>query len=101
MHFMPIVPQADMQDQSRTAAVFAGPLPRFYMNDYSVMGLRVNDCAATFRLLAAHRYDVSERRGCRGVAIQAAAEIPEIIDLLARNGVSGEVTDVAEQIYQG
>ncbi len=101
MRFMPIVPKPDIHDQTRAAGVFAGPLPPFYMNDYSVMGLRVNDCAATFRLLAAHRYALSERQGCRGVAIHAAAEIPAIIDLLARNGLSGEVTDVAEQIYQG
>ena len=101
MRFMPILPKPDIHDQTCTAGVFTGPLPRFYMNDYSVMGLRVSDCAATFRLLAAHRYDVAERQGCRGIAIRAAAEIPQIIALLARNGLSGEVTDVAEQIYQG
>ncbi len=101
MRFLPIVPKPDTHDQIRTSGVFAGPLPRFYMNDYSVMGLRVSDCAATFRLLAAHHYAVTERQGCRGIAIRAAAEIPQIVELLAQNGLNGEVTDVAEQIYQG
>ncbi len=77
------------------------PLPTFYMNDYSVMGLRVSDCAATFKLLEAHRYAVTDLQGSRGVAIASAREVPQIIDLLAKNGVNGEMADIAEQIYQG
>ncbi len=101
MRFMPILTKPGMDGQTRTGDVFAGPLPNFYMNDYSVMGLRVNDGPAVFKLLAAHRYTVLDRHGCRGVAVRSVREIRQIIELLTRNGVRGEVADVAEQIYQG
>ncbi len=101
MRFMPVLQKADTPGQGRTRRDFAGPLPIFYMNDYSVMGLRVSDCAATFNLLAAHRYTLIERDGCRGIVVRCAAEIRQIIDLLTQNGIRGEMADIAEQIYQG
>ncbi len=101
MRFMPILPKPDSRGPIRAAGAMPEPLPTFYMNDYSVMGLRVSDCAATFKLLEAHRYAVTDRQGSRGVAIASAREVPQIIDLLAKNGVNGEMADIAEQIYQG
>lgn len=101
MRFMPILPKPDIRGQTRASGTLPEPLPTFYMNDYSVMGLRVNDCAATFKLLEAHRYTVSDRQGSRGVAIRSVREIQQIIDLLSKYGVNGEMADIAEQIYQG
>ncbi len=101
MRFMPILAKTGNYGRDQAAGVFTGPLPDFYMNDYSVMGLRVSDCAATFKLLEEHRWAVIDRQGCLGVAIRSAAEIRKIIDLLTANGVRGELADVAEQMYQG
>ena len=101
MHFMPILPKPDIRGQTRGAGALPEPLPAFYMNDYSVMGLQVNDCAAAFKLLEAHHYTLTHRRKCRGVIIRSAREIRQIIDLLSQNGLNGEMADIAEQIYQG
>ena len=101
MRFMPILPKPDSRGQAPAADALPEPLPTFYMNDYSVMGLRVSDCAATFKLLEAHRFAVTDRQGCRGVTIGSAREVGQIIDLLFQNGVNGEMADIAEQIYQG
>lgn len=101
MRFFPILAKPDVHGPAQPGEVFAGPLPAFYMNDYSVMGLRVNDCAATFALLEAHRYPVLRRQGCRGVAIRTAADIRQIIGLLAENGLNGELADLVDQVYQG
>ena len=100
MPFLPIVSKPEIHDPE-TDATWAGPLPAFYMNDYSVMGLQVSDCDAAFELLATRRYEVTRRHGCRGVVIHAAGEIRRIAGLLAENGLSGEMADIAGQIYQG
>lgn len=101
MSFIPILPKPDVPGQATPDEVFRGPLPTFYMNDYSVMGLRVSDCAAALELLEAHRYPLIIRQGCRGVAIRSAAEIRQIVGLLAENGLDGEMVDIVDQIYQG
>ena len=101
MRFMPILQKSDTHGQDRAERDFAGPLPIFYMNDYSVLGLRVSDCAATFKLLAAHRYTVTDRDGCRGIVIRSAADIRQLLALLTKNGLQGEMADIADQMYQG
>lgn len=101
MRFLPLVPKPGIQGLLSSDAVFADSLPVFYMNDYSVMGLRVSDCAAALALLVDRRYTVIDRQGGRGVAIRSAADIQRIVGLLAKNGLDAELADVAEQIYQG
>ncbi|MDJ0721789.1 MAG: hypothetical protein QNJ04_09170 [Desulfobacterales bacterium] len=100
MPFLPIVSRPEIRDAG-TAATPAGPLPIFYMNDYSVMGLRVSDCDAALELLAARRYTVSRRQGGHGVVVGSAEDIRAIAALLAENGLGGEMADLVTQIYQG
>ena len=100
MPFLPIVSRMEIRDAG-TAATPSVPLPVFYMNDYSVMGLRVSDCDAALELLAAHRYAVSRRHGCHGVVVGPPEDIRAIAALLAENGLGGEMADIVTQIYQG
>ena len=101
MRFLPIVTRPSIHNQGGPADGFAGPLPTFYMNDYSVLGLRVSDRAAAFKLLKAHRFPVAHQQGCRGITVRNVEEIRRISGLLAENGLNGELADIAEQIYQG
>ncbi len=100
MPFLPIVSRTEIRDQG-TAMTSTGPLPTFYMNDYSVLGLQVSDCDAAFELLATRRFAVTRRRGCRGVVVRSTEDISKIAALLAENGVSGEMADIVGQVYQG
>ncbi len=101
MPFLPIVSKLEIRDRGDSSMTSAGSLPTFYMNDYSVLGLRVSDCDAAFKLLANRRYVVTRRHGCRGVFVPAAKDIRKITGLLVENGLSGEIADLADQIYQG
>jgi hypothetical protein len=100
MPFLPIVTRPENRDQG-TAESPTGPLPTFYMNDYSVMGLRVSDCDAALALLTARRYAVARRHGCHGVVVGSADDIRVIAGLLAESGLGAEMTDIVAQIYQG
>ncbi len=101
MPFLPILPKPGIRGMLSADEVCTGSLPAFYMNDYSVMGLRVSDCAAALALLADRRYTLTKRQGDTGVAIRSAADIQRIVGLLSKNGLDAELADVAEQIYQG
>jgi hypothetical protein len=101
MSYLPIVSKSGGLQPLPTGEMFEGPLPTFYMNDFSIMGLRVSDCAATVNLLRRHRFAVGHRREKLGVDIRNAADVRQIIGLLAEHGLAAELADVAEQIYQG
>ncbi len=101
MRFLPLLAKHGGNNGLSADEVFTGPLPAFYMNDYSVIGLRVSDCTAAFALLADHHYTVADLQGGRGVAVRSAADISAIIGLLTANGLAAEMADIAEQIYQG
>lgn len=101
MRFLPILPKPGKLGLRPSNEAFAGPLPAFYMNDYSVMGLRVSNCAAALALLTDQRHTVTHHHGCRAVAIRSAADIQRIVGLLVNNNLDAELADVAEQIYQG
>ena len=76
-------------------------LPLFYMNDFSRLGLRVHPCDAALRLLAEHHYGLVRSQYGHSVSLEQAAQLPELVELLARRGIACEIADVAETIYQG
>jgi hypothetical protein len=76
-------------------------LPLFYMNDYSRLGLQVASCEDARRVLAENRFGVVEDDDGRHVVLADAAEVQAAVALLNRRGVACNITDLADQIYQG
>jgi hypothetical protein len=76
-------------------------LPAFYMEDFSVLGLRVNDCDRAICILDRHAFTLKRTGGNIEVDVQPAARIQDVIRLLEDNGLECEIADVAEGIYQG
>jgi hypothetical protein len=76
-------------------------LPAFYMEDFSVLGFRVNDCDRAVRILDRHAFTLTRTEGSVEVDVQPAARIQEVMQLLKGNGLECEIADVAEGMYQG
>ena len=76
-------------------------LPLFYMNDFSRLGLRVDSCYAARQVLADNRYGVIQDAGGCHVALHNAAEVQAVVSLLNDRGVTCDIADLADQIYQG
>ena len=76
-------------------------LPVFYMEDFSVLGFRVNDCDRAVRILDRHAFNLKRSGGSVEVDVQPVARIQEVMQLLKENGLECEFADVAEGIYQG
>ena len=76
-------------------------LPSFYMEDYTVLGLRVGNLDAALRLLEKNGISIFKSPGYSELSIQKRDQIPQIIQLLNANDISCNIADIVEQVYQG
>jgi len=76
-------------------------LPSFYMEDYTVLGLRVGNLDAALRLLAKNGISTHNRPGCTELSIHRRDQIPHLVQLLNSNDISCVLADIVEQVYQG
>ena len=86
---------------SLAAGSLSGRLPTFYMEDFSVLGLRVNDCDQAMRILDRHAFAVRRIEGNAAVNIGTAVQMQAVVQLLTDNGLDCEIGDLVEGIYQG
>ena len=76
-------------------------LPSFYMEDYTVLGLKVGNLDAAVRLLEKNGINTFKNPVCSELSIDHRDQIPFIIKLLNSNNLSCIITDIVEQVYQG
>ena len=76
-------------------------LPTFYMEDYTVLGLRVGNLDAAVRLLEKNGIDIFKNSGHDELSIEHRDQIPHIIQILNANDISCVIADIVEQVYQG
>jgi hypothetical protein len=76
-------------------------LPSFYMEDFTVLGLRVGNLDAALRLLEKNGISIFKCPGYSELSIQQRDQIPHIIQLLNANDISCVIADIVEQVYQG
>ena len=76
-------------------------LPTFYMEDFSVLGLRVKDCSQAVRMLDRHAFSLKRADGNMMVKIETVSRMHEVMRLLNADGLECEIADIAEGMYQG
>ena len=76
-------------------------LPVFYMEDYTVLGLRVANLGAAIRLLEKKGIAFLKESGYIELFIEHKDQIPRIIQLLKSNDISCDISDIVEHVYQG
>jgi hypothetical protein len=76
-------------------------LPDFYMEDFSVVGLCVNDCDMAATILQRHQFVLKPANDAMTVNIENAFQAITAVGLLNENGVACELADVAQGMYQG
>ena len=79
-------------------------LPTFYMQGFSVIGFRVNDCDHAIRFLDQSAFVLKRANGSIKVNINSASQIREVMQLLNSYGLECEIADIAdiaEGMYQG
>ncbi len=76
-------------------------LPSFYMEDYTVLGLRVGDLVEAVRVLEKNGINIYKNTGYSELSFEQRDQIPHIIQLLNANDISCVMADIVEQVYQG
>ena len=97
MGYYPIV----NKNQTQMEGLHHKELPKTYMEDFSVLGFRVNDCERVLGILDKASFDLKRSHGGAYVKIENAAHVKDVVQLLHANGMNCEVTDVAQGMYQG
>ena len=87
--------------QDKGCYPLARPLPIFYMSDYSVLGLLVDQLEEAVRVLGENQFSVFDEAGDLEVAMKHPSQLPEIVRLLQDKGIGSEIADVVSGIYQG
>ncbi len=94
---LPIIP-----NESDTTIYFPdSSFPPFYMEDFSVLGLRVGNLTTAVRVLEKNGIRIFKGQGFNELSFQVKDEIPHIIQLLTANGISCAIADIVEHVYQG
>ena len=94
---LPIIPS----ESDATICLPENSFPSFYMEDYTVLGLRVGNLDAALRLLEKNGISIFKSPGYSELSIERRDEIPTIIQLLNANDISCVIADIVEQVYQG
>jgi hypothetical protein len=98
-----IVPRMPIISNELDKAIYLTdmPLPSFYMEDYTVLGFRVDNLDAALRVLEKNGISTSRRSGYGELSIDQRNQIPDLIQLLNANDISCDIADIVEQVYQG
>jgi hypothetical protein len=75
-------------------------LPNFYMEDFSILGLRVDRPAEAVALLRTAGYGFSPCAGAASVEFGSPAEVGDIAALLSEHGIGFEMADLVDGVYQ-
>ena len=76
-------------------------LPQFYMEDYTVLGLRVGDLTAALQVLETNGFRTFKNHGYTELFINQKNQLPHVIQLLNSNDISCVIADIVDQVYQG
>ena len=76
-------------------------MPEFYMEDYSVVGLKTTSLPQALNIIENHRYRVVHHNNYYKIKINKAGDVVRIIDLLGKRDVNVEYTDLIDHVYQG
>ena len=97
---MPRIPL--VSNESNTAIFLQNSsLPTFYMEDYTVLGIRVGNLGAASQLLEKNGIALYKNEGYIELSVEQRDQIPQVIHMLKANNISCDVADIVEHVYQG
>jgi hypothetical protein len=100
MGLLPIVPKESESTRNR-CYLKRELLPAFYMEDFSVMGLSVGELDAAVSTLQRNGIEIDSEKTLAMAHIDGLGGMKTVLDILRGNGIAFELTDIADQIYQG
>lgn len=84
----------------RSAYLDTCKIPRFYMEDFSILGFTVQQYDKACELLRKAGFKMLDKKFAADILIDDAQQLVMIRDILQNNGIKAELSDIADTIYQ-
>lgn len=94
MGLMPIAQEGECYEEQ-------GAMPLFYMNDFSILGLKVPDLAAALTALESDGFEIVSSGPPVRVRFDARSNMMGIFESLSRHRIPYRMSDLVQQSYQG
>ncbi len=75
-------------------------LPDFYMQDFSIQGITVDNFKAARDFVRQAGYTVLDKNGGTDSIFGDTRQLASILTLLQQQGVQAEISDIADTLYQ-
>lgn len=89
---------ADCTSKANYLATVA--LPDFYMQDFTIQAITVDNFKAARHLLEQAGYTVLDKNGGTDIIFGDTGQLASIFTLLRHHGVQAEISDIADTFYQ-
>ncbi|MGW8194663.1 MAG: hypothetical protein ACWGOX_10405 [Desulforhopalus sp.] len=90
----------DNSCKSRAAYLEAYCLPTFYMEDFSILGILVENIETASTVLKKFGYVIVDRQNSSDIQIGDAKQVAAIMTTLSQHGITAELADIADTVYQ-
>jgi hypothetical protein len=94
------IPLVERSCEARSKYLEARPLPPFYMEDFSILGITVTDYPAAHAFPRQNGYKLIACSGGSNINLQHISHLPKLLEQLNKHGIDAIFSDVADTIYQ-
>lgn len=94
------IPLIERSCEARSKYLEGRPLPPFYMEDFSILGITVEDYSVADSFLRQAGYKIATCSGGGDITLHHISHLPRILEELNANGIDALFSDVADTIYQ-
>ena len=101
MTSLPILPSNEKHSARKQFCRTELPVPAFYMSDFSVLGLLVDDYERTLDLINDKQLPLKRTTAGVEYPFDHPDQLQDLVSFLQSQGIECGISDVAEQIYQG
>ena len=101
MSSLPILPHNENHPARRQYCLSGVSMPDFYMSDFSLLGLLVDDYERTLQLLKDKSLPLKWTSAGVEYPFKHSEQLQDLVVFLQSRGINCGIPDVADQIYQG
>lgn len=86
--------------KSRSDYLETCPLPTFYMEDFSILGIIVENYDSARAVLKKYGYHTVDRESGSDILVEHVKQIGTVMNTLRHHGIAAEFSDIADTMYQ-
>ena len=101
MTALPILPRSEKHLARQQYCCSGVALPDFYMSDFTVLGLIVDDYERTLQVFSDSRLPLQWSKAGAAYSFKDADQLQDLVSFLRSRGIRCDLANIADQIYQG